>query len=644
MTPGRLRGQQGVALLALLAVVALGSTWYLLTRVNEETATRSALNRTDNGEVLNRAKAALIGYIAAQAIKAGENNPGALPCPEAAGYYGDPNQEGKVASSCTTPKVGRFPWRTLGMDKLVDAAGEPLWYVVSPGWTYSGSNPTINSNSVGQLTVDGVANDAVALIIAPGPAFNVAASNGCAAISQVRAATGTPDWRNYLECENATYPTPDATFVTRGASASFNDQVVKITVADLMPAIEAAVAKRIEREIVPALNGVYTPSAWGFSGSNPLYPFAAPFANPSTSGYQGASGTYAGLLPFNQTQNCTPASDARCTTTLLAFSKASNDTQTSGTGYIRTQSTCSWSGSTYICTGQYNTPTIAVTLHIKVTNVTKGLRSFDTSKISFYALNNTVGGWGTQTIPFTATAALASDGSVTISVASGTLTNIVSAGWGTIANYQLNIDRAALGDHALLDSSDATTGWFARNEWYRLLYYATAPTVTAANLPTAPACTTGGNCLTVANMTPSDNKRAILILAGRSINATARPSSTLADYLEFGNAGGSYEQQTITPPGGGILADTGSANAYAVAVTNLASGASLLFRAINANTGASTLNTAATGTLPIVDASGNALAAGAIRAGAAVQVSYNGTRFTLAKRPFNDRVIVVGSN
>ena len=31
-------------------------------------------------------------------------------------------------------------------------------------------------------------------------------------------------------------------------------------------------------------------------------------------------------------------------------------------------------------------------------------------------------------------------------------------------------------------------------------------------------------------------------------------------------------------------------------------------------------------------------------AGAAVQVSYDGTNFKLAKRPFNDRIIVLGTN
>jgi hypothetical protein len=37
-----------------------------------------------------------------------------------------------------------------------------------------GANSVINSNSTGQLTVDGVANAAVALLIAPGPSIGVA--------------------------------------------------------------------------------------------------------------------------------------------------------------------------------------------------------------------------------------------------------------------------------------------------------------------------------------------------------------------------------------------------------------------------------------------------------------------------------------
>ncbi len=555
--------QRGAALLAMLAVIMLGSSWYLVSRLNAESGSRAAVNQVRNAEVLNRAKLALIGYVAAQAANSGEDNPGALPCPEAAGYFDNPSQEGQTASGCTLPKVGRFPWRTIGTEKLVDASGEPLWYVVSPGWARTSGNTNINSNSVGQLTVDGVANSAVALIIAPGPAFSVPTATGCAARNQVRPTTGTPDWRNYLECENATYPTPNLNFVTTGPSGSFNDQIIRVTVADIMPGIEAAIANRIERTIVPTLKTVYTSAQWapGISNANPLFPFPAPFGNPGTSNFQGAAVTIAGapqgLLPFNQTRGCNPATDTRCAPfppiDFLVFSKSGNDTQTAGSGSIRTQSSCSWQSDVFVCTGEYLQPTISVTVRINVTKVAMGLRTpFDATKVSFTAMTDTTGGWGTQTISHTATAApIDAAGSVTITVAGGPLPDIVTAGWGTYANYRVSIDRAAFGDHALLNPVDppnqtpsgpcpatGCTGWFVRNEWYRLLYYAVAPTHTAAQLPGTLACTTGANCLTVTNLTPTptDNKRALLILAGRSLGGAARPNGTLSDFVEFDNA------------------------------------------------------------------------------------------------------------
>jgi hypothetical protein len=164
--------QRGAALIALLAIIILAASWMLVSKLNATGSDIAAARQARNAVVLNQAKQALIGYVAAQAAKAGEPRPGALPCPEAAGYFDDPTQDGQAASSCTLPKVGRFPWRTIGTDKLVDAYGEPLWYVVSAGWAYtSGAGPVVNSNILGQLTVDGTANSAVALIIAPGPAI-----------------------------------------------------------------------------------------------------------------------------------------------------------------------------------------------------------------------------------------------------------------------------------------------------------------------------------------------------------------------------------------------------------------------------------------------------------------------------------------
>lgn len=549
--------ERGAALLALLAIIMLGASWFLLSQLNAESGGMSAVIRARNAAVLNKAKQALIGYVAMQAANSGEDNPGALPCPEAAGYFDNPSQEGQTASSCTLPKVGRFPWRTIGTEKLVDSAGEPLWYVVSPGWALTSGNTNINSNTLGQLTVDGRANDAVALIIAPGPAFSVPACASIVAWNQVRPTTGTPDWRNYLECDNANSP-PDASFVTTGPSGSFNDQVVRVTVADIMPGIEAAVARRIERDIVPALKTVYATTQWGagISATKPLFPYPAPFGNPGTSNFQGTTVTVAGapqgLLPFNQTQGCNPATDVRCTTTLTAWASPSpapppDVTQTGGFGYFQTK-TCSWQsgGNVAFCQGEYHRDDsniwgsgMIISMTATINNVAMGLRVLDTAKATIEAEDDVLVGTLTTITP-TISATMNSNGSVTIAF-SGTLPNIDVKGWGTYANYRIRLERAVIGDHALLSSAASTTGWFVRNEWYRLLYYATSQQHTAVQLPftTCPitgCCTTGTNCLTVTNMTPSDNKRSLLILAGRTLTNAARPNGTLSDFMEFANA------------------------------------------------------------------------------------------------------------
>jgi len=221
--------------------------------------------------------------------------------------------------------------------------------------------------------------------------------------------------------------------------------------------------------------------------------------------------------------------------------------------------------------------------------------------------------------------------------------NIDSMGWGTYADFRIRVDRAVIGDHPLLDPTDSTTGWFARNEWFRVAYYAVAQGYTNTPLPSAPSCTTGSTCLTATNVTPAGAQRALLILAGRSINGNPRPSATLADYLEFGNRTGNYERQTVTGVNANAYADTGAPNAYAVAAP-VAVGRPFQFKALNANTGASTLSAAAISPASLVNPGGSGLAASQLQAGAVGEVTYDGTQFTLYKRPFNDRIVVVGSN
>jgi hypothetical protein len=654
----RAKHERGVALLAFVAVIGIVATWFLVKQLNLESGVLDAARKNRNSEVLDRAKRALIGYVAAQAVKSGENRPGALPCPEAAGNYNDEASEGTISYPCTLPKVGRFPWRSLGLDKLVDASGEPLWYVVASGW--AGANTVINSNcatnnisglacSTGRLTVDGVTDDVIALIIAPGPAFLVAASGAsCAAKSQVRPTSGTPDWSNYLECENATYPNPDATFATSGPSGSFNDQVVKITASELMPAIEAAIAHRIEREIVPLLNSAYSAPDWGLTGSDRVYPYAATFANPDSASYTGIAGTTRGLLPLVHAETtpgsgtaCTSgAANPRCNPNLVVWSNASPSLSYVGGFGVTVTSTCSYSGPTSFatCNGTYLGAPTQITVSGPQSNGAMSLRSvnsntgfvfyFDLTSFSFTSL---------QPLP---SVNLNNDGTFTVRISVAPPAPLGLAG----VMYWIFVPGNATSDHSLLDSSTASsTGWFLRNEWHKLTHYVVAPGYTAATA--APRnCTTSGTCLSVTNVTPAGAQRAILLLAGRSINGSSRPSSALADYLEFGNVGGTLERHVVTHATASAYVDTGGSNAYVVPAASVSAGTMIQFRALSANTGASTLNTPATGTRAMVNTDGSALNASTIQANGMVQVFYNGSQFLLMRRPFNDRIIVVGSN
>jgi hypothetical protein len=540
------RTQLGAALLIMLAVLVLGVSWFSVSRLAAG-ANFTAAARARNADVLGQAKAALIGYVAQRAARSGENNPGRLPCPEAPGSAGSPN-EGVAAGNCTLPAVGRFPWRTLGIDKLVDAAAEPLWYAVSPGWALvpPGTSPlTIHSNTIGQLSVDGEPNAAVALLIAPGPAFSVQAAPGCAARVQSRSAL-PPNVRDYLECENASSPA-DANFASRGPAGSFNDHVVKVTAADLLPAIEAAIAHRIEREIVPLLKSAYASAAWGASAANPLFPYAAPFSDPATSNYQGVAGTFRGLLPFTFSEGCNPATDPRCSTTLVnwntaaAYAPVVTMTSVSTPGYV-----CPLvNAATIQCTGSYVAAATGVTLRLAATanGVAMALKQFDPGKITMRVRELPLSAWQPAAAALTGQFN-GSDGTVTIAA----LATVPATPLASYA-FEVTAEIGALADHPLLDASTASsTGWFVRNQWYRLSYYAIAPPH-AASAAAPRACTAVPlTCLDVANVAPAGKQRGILILAGRALAGQARPSANVADFLEFGNAAnpGGFERQPVS--------------------------------------------------------------------------------------------------
>ncbi len=512
--------QRGAALVALMAIVLLAVSWLLLSKL-DSADNFTAAARARNAAVLNRAKLALAGYVARQAVLAAESNPGRLPCPEARGYVGTAN-EGIAAGSCALPALGRLPWRTLGLDRARDAYGEPLWYAVSPGWALPRTTAqlTINSNSRGRLALDGREDAAVALIIAPGPALQVSASTGCTPRTQSRAMS-PPDARDYLECDNATLPA-DASFASAGPLGSFNDQVLPVTTADLLPGIEAAIKVRIERDIVPPLRDAYAGPDWGLPAGRAVFPYAAPFADPGASDFLGAVGNVQGLLPFSVSRGCDPGRDPRCIPSLIAWSsrRGVSVAQAGGRGRLRTASCGMAEDSSAWCRGTYEG---AARLRLTATqdNVALALRKIDPERAMVYYHSAT--GW--MPVASRVIGNLAADGSARIDVV-GDLPDL-----GHETDYYMMVAQDVLADHPLLDPDHPSSGWFVRNEWFRLVYYAVAP-------PFAPGgagrCSDAGppTCLQVANLEPANGQRALLVLAGRSLKGAVRPNGELADFLD----------------------------------------------------------------------------------------------------------------
>lgn len=550
--------QRGLALIAVAALIALGGTWWLLSAVAP--LNRTALERSRNAAVLPQARSALIGWTVLQAIRTDESNPGRLPCPEPVANIGTVN-EGVASGSCTLPAVGRLPWRTLGLDQLRDAAGEPLWYVVSPGWALPNSTTPslgINSNSIGNLAVDGQANAAVAIIIAPGRPIQLGPNanqnaQGCTVRNQLRTPS-SPNPLDYLECQDVAGASLRTSVVDNASNPVFNDQVVTVSAADVLAAIEAPVAARLQRDIVPQLQTVYASSQWGASAANPRFPFAAPYADPASSAFKGELDRPEGLMPLSA-YSCSGLASGRCdpnfvqwkTSTITrsfsgynASSAPTSNCSASTTSEIR----CDVTYSKTLCFSAVVAPCTVgggtVTLTATAPNVGKTLRTIDTVAISGVSSPSV-------SAPFITSGTDRSGVSANIQgqmpSATGCMMNVYSAGSyfcpgfvGMSATLTIRVPINLFADHPFLNPFAPAPGaadtayWFLANNWHHVTYYAVAPLHAAGG---AGNCS-GANCVTV-NMQGGSawtNRRAVLGLAGRSLAGTVGSNRALDDFLD----------------------------------------------------------------------------------------------------------------
>ena len=268
------RSQRGMALLLFLFLASgIGVTVFISAWNNN----RAHIERERKTQLaLQTAKDAVIGDAASYRSASTTYLPGHLRCPELLSAS-SPN-EGQAHTTCSTvtTRLGRFPWKTLGVEKLVDGYGEPLWYAVSSGF----ATAPINSNSVGQLQVDGIPNAAVVVIIAPGTALP-GQNRG------IPSATTPPQPSDYLDLGNG----GGSAFVSSGPMDTINDHIITITQAELF----SAVNMRVLAEVRGLDDGSYLPifALRGYFQDNGQFPWA----DKDGDGYANAN-MQTGGLPF----------------------------------------------------------------------------------------------------------------------------------------------------------------------------------------------------------------------------------------------------------------------------------------------------------------------------------------------------------
>lgn len=520
----RRRKQRGVALILFVTVMVLGIAWFAVGALGKA-APSTAERELKTGNALYAAKQALLGYVAhyaARTSSTGWDEPGQMPCPESVNSIGTAN-EGLASSSCSnvTASVGRFPWRTLGIDQLRDGDGEPLWLVLSPGFR----SAPMNFGSAGQLTYNGVANAAVALIIAPGRPVNTLSDPatppaGCSKVSQQVSARNTAPLAvaNFLECGNAS-----GSYAALGSSQWSNDRVISITAAEWADAIAPAIADRLQRQVAPALEEwrfTQAPANWGIS----FLPYASSFGTPATNDYCGDAGVREGLLPIASATGgtCSTAWSGGSVTILLGLLGPSSCT--SGA----TAMTC-----TYVGTPDPGLGLLSARINATAPGVANSFRA----KINSSAPDVTI-----------SSPATVSNFSLTLDPSTGNAALSFDVTQSSLLPISVTVTVNNLPDAPIL--SDSRLSWFVNNNWHQYTYYAISQ-ATSAN-PSG-VCSVSGDpqCLTLNSV---QDKRLVLALMGpRAVTTTTppytqtQPSASPVDYLESHTAGTTvYVSQSVS--------------------------------------------------------------------------------------------------
>jgi hypothetical protein len=493
-----------------VAILILGITWLTVGALGKA-ATATADREIKTGLALRAAKYAVLAHVAQYAARSDTADPGQLPCPESVNL----TIEGTAASNCgNAMAIGRLPWKSLGIDQLRDGDGEPLWYVISPGFR----NPPINFDTDGQLSYKEAPNaavaPAVALVIAPGHPLPV---GGCNTVNQQVVTRNVAPLvvSNFLECGNIT-----GNYANPGISQWNNDRVIAITAAEWMDAIAGPVADRIQRQVMPALNTWRTTESvlnWGVS----FAAYASSFApGPAGNDYCGDYGMLEGMLPIasSSASNCGRWSSGSVSSLPNSILDPSIP-PTCSAGAAAMQ--CTFSGQV-IAAGLFS-----ARITVTAANVAGSFRApISAANISVTPPAATLQNFSLALLP--------------PSTGNATLTIDVSQPMPALTWSNFTVTIPNLPDAAVLSTSMVTNprmAWFLNNGWAQHVYYAVSPA--AVIDPGGNVCDSTGDvgCLTVNGLpAPTNDKRFVLALMGRRLASQPAKCVVVGDCLEDENA------------------------------------------------------------------------------------------------------------
>lgn len=533
--------QRGVVLLVVMLLILVAGSFVMLKALNVAANRREADPDAVTFLALKQAKQALIGYaVNTPALTPAGLGPGRLPCP-------DLNGDGAAAGTCSlggaNAMTGRYPYREIMSDEIVDGSGEPLWYSLDEAYRYHLSSAVINSDTANVLAVD-AETDIVAVIIAPGAAVGT---------QERGAGSGIAD---FLESDNASVD--DALFTLADPDVPFNDRLVTITRAEMMAAVE----RRVLGEAANALNAYYRL----YGG----YPFASVFQNPATGNFNPGVGVTAGHLPlhvdrpgvddyfaapFTLSWNVpvdgvlsagSAPQDACLRSNQCNDTDPDINTNFAGTTVTFATGACIWTNAEAFTCGGIESVSLSVdggtlertyAVDMEIVGVTPAITAPNATLARRRALN-------------LANAALPDGSRVTLTVFDklngvprGAARSLTLAPGDAVAFFDVaNVPFFPGDDSTEIANPASSPGglprWFTANHWHHTVYYAIAPDEAVGGT----GCSAGTNCLTVnrdragplADQT-IDKARGVVLTAGADLNA-ARPSAALGDYFEGENA------------------------------------------------------------------------------------------------------------